>query len=254
MSCGELKRLLEHGSSRNCNENLHNTSLQISASTTESVANVMQCLKEHLENSLLEVNINKTGQDSFCLKCKFGSDTTLLAVGYDSDENKYSEKQIKIFSRLDFSSHSDLVKLEQCVGHQTGTDLETSFLCNECIRTFEMKKQIGSFKLIRHYPSNVKCNYGHGMSLDDEQFFANIDTDYSLFQCPSDQEVTVLDGALRVRCRNNPHSFKARICPFKMFNPIVNKLEANHMVSGYVYLVQIFHVYISVYTGTCCGS
>ena len=128
------------------------------------------------------------------------------------------------------------MKLEQCVSHLTGTDLETSFFCNECLRTLEMKKTVGSFQLIRHYPSNVNCKYGHALSPEDEQFFSNIDTNFSVFHCPSDQEVTVLDGALRVMCKNNPVSFKARICPFKNFNSIVSKLEANHMVSIFVFL------------------
>ena len=123
VTCSEVKGLLEPGSFAKGNGNMPNTSLHISASSTESVENIMQSLKEHLENSLLtEFHINKTDQNTVCLHGNSDSSDTLLAVGYESVENKDSEKLIEIFTRLDLSSHSALVKLEQCVSHLTGTD------------------------------------------------------------------------------------------------------------------------------------
>ena len=48
VSCSEVKRLLEPGTSAKGDGN---TSLHISESTTESVENIMECLNGHLEIS-----------------------------------------------------------------------------------------------------------------------------------------------------------------------------------------------------------
>ena len=163
------------------------------------------------------------------MKEDVGSIKLLNIIENKRDDNTDVRKQKDLF--LSTSSHAVLGDLEKAIDKLEGQFSEICYLCQACISEAKQTKEIGTFKLIRHFPVQKICFLGHFLSEEDENFFSNIDTNYKFYTCQPYQTIVVLDGALKVECQSYPISFKARICPFGNFNSVVNIMEANNLVS-----------------------
>ena len=82
----------------------------------------------------------------------------------------------------------------------------------------EQAKESISIQASNTLPSNRKLS-------------SHISPDFQVFSCPPHEETSVLDGALKIKCKNLPMNVKCRICPFQDFDKIALKMKECSLVS-----------------------
>ena len=214
----------------------------ISVPSPTSGVMILQNLKEHLEQKSSELKLYNVGPNKTTIRNLLNQECGSIRIE-DSREGRVLELELGV------SSLSTLVDLGEAVNELTCAESNISYLCPECMKN----DKISNIKLERYFPAEQQCLMGHQLSPDDEQFFSGIAMNYKSFYCPPHQELLILNGALRIQCRNNSLSFKARICPFREFPSVVSQMEANYLVSKYL-CIQPLIIIILELTWSCCGN
>ena len=106
-------------------------------------------------------------------------------------------------------------------------------LCRTCLqmRSEEERDEVGTFDLKRPLDSLMHCDNGHRLPPLDHQFFAGISRSYIRYECAPNATTVILNGAMKITCKDVGFSVDARIARFEEFEETTNEMKAESMVS-----------------------
>ena len=104
-----------------------------------------------------------------------------------------------------------------------------AIICRPCVLEGESANP-GTFSLNEPLDSNSECCHGHKLPAEDYQFYAGVNKDFQTFACPANTEIKILSGTMKISCKENPLTVRARICNFETFGQISSYLSEQNEV------------------------
>ena len=106
-------------------------------------------------------------------------------------------------------------------------------LCRTCLqmRLEEQRDEVGTFDLRHPLHSLMHCNIGHRLPQGDLQFFSGISRSYHRYECAPNATTVILNGAMKITCKDQGFSVDARIARFEDFEETTSEMNKESMVS-----------------------
>ena len=154
---------------------------------------------------------------------------------------------------MEASSHADLFQavLDLNRGVREVLDPEDCvLLCRTCLQSGieEQRGELGTFDLLHPLKSKMFCKHGHSLPPLDEQFFSGVSKSYQRYYCPPNSTTVVLNGAMKVTCKDVGFSVDARIARFTDFEETAMEMKNESMVSQSE-LLNLTYAFYSPFTG-----
>jgi hypothetical protein len=222
---------------------------QFSVTTTATVDSILDALNNQLMSSSWKISItSRTNSNMHGIiqdanePGLLSSRTEFFVIGLESkntrDLSKTLQTKVHLFLGLKMSNHNAtynvLLKFNQIIDDLLKTGVDKNLLCRECLSlSFEEEnKIIGTFGLKNNFKSSTVCSRDHYIYPSDEQFFSGIVRDFEYFTCPPGEEISILDNAIKISCKETPLTVKTRLCQFEQWEAIESKLKENELVSS----------------------
>ena len=141
--------------------------------------------------------------------------------------------QIRFF--LEAANHVDLfqavVDLDRGLRELLEPE-ECLLLCRTCLQNGrgEERDELGTFDLGHPLNSDMLCDNGHRLPPLDHQFFSGITKNYQRYHCAPNSTTIVLNGAMKITCKEVGFSVDARIARFNHFEEIISEMNSESMV------------------------
>ena len=141
--------------------------------------------------------------------------------------------QIRFF--LEAANHVDLfqavVDLDRGLRELLEPE-ECLLLCRTCLHNGrgEENDELGTFDLRHPLDSDMLCGHGHRLPPLDHQFFSGITKNYQRYHCAPNSTTIVLNGAMKITCKEVGFYVDARIARFDHFEEITSEMNSESMV------------------------